>query len=75
MSKTIEAIYEDGVLKPSEKLDIEEHQSVELIIKLKKRKRSVDLSNSVRDLIEILHGPLPVSSIEEMARDSEVDID
>ena len=75
MPKTIEAIYEDGVLKPSEKLDIDEHQSVELIIKLKRRKRSIDLSNSVRDLIEILHGPLPVSSIEEMARDSEVDID
>ena len=75
MPKTIEAIYEDGVLKPSEKLDIDEHQSVELIIKLKRRKRSADLSNSVRDLIEILHGPLPVSSIEEMARDSEVDID
>ena len=75
MPKIIEAIYEDGVLKPSEKLDIEEHQNVELIIKLKRRKRSADLSNSVRDLIEILHGPLPVSSIEEMARDSEVDID
>jgi len=75
MPKTIEAIYEDGVLKPSKKLDIKEHQSVELIIKLKKRKRSADLSNSIRDLIEILHGPLPVSSIEEMARDSEVDID
>ena len=75
MPKTIEAIYEDGVLKPSEKLDIDEHQSVELIIKLKRRKRSADLSNSIRDLIKILHGPLPVSSIEEMARDSEVDID
>ncbi len=75
MPKTIEAIYEDGVLKPSEKLDIEEHQSVELIIKLKRRKKSIDLSNSVHDLIEILNGPLPVTSIEEMARDSDIDVD
>ncbi len=32
MSKTIEAIYEDGVLKPLEKIPVKEHQRVRLIL-------------------------------------------
>ena len=32
MSKTIEAIYENGVLKPMEDIDIEEHKKVHITI-------------------------------------------
>lgn len=32
MSKTIEAIYEDGVFKPLEKIDIEEHKKIKIIL-------------------------------------------
>ncbi|HAP66744.1 MAG TPA: antitoxin [Nitrospinae bacterium] len=75
MPKTIEAIYEDGVFKPFKKPNIIEHERVEITIKPKKTKKPADLSDSVHDLIKILHGHLPVSSIEEMARDSEIDAD
>ncbi len=33
MQKHIEAIYENGVLKPSISLDLKEHEKVEIIIK------------------------------------------
>ena len=33
MSKTIEAIYENGVFKPLEKIELNEHQKIEIIIK------------------------------------------
>ena len=75
MLKIIEAIYEDGVFKPFKKPNIIEHERVEITIKPKKTKKPADLSDSVHDLIKILHGHLPVSSIEEMARDSEIDAD
>jgi predicted DNA-binding antitoxin AbrB/MazE fold protein len=32
MSRTIQAIYEDGVLKPLRKLDLSEQQAVEILI-------------------------------------------
>ena len=32
MSKTIEAIYEDGVLKPLQKLQLKEHEKVQIQI-------------------------------------------
>jgi len=32
MSKVIDAIYEDGVFKPLEKVDIEEHKKVRIIL-------------------------------------------
>lgn len=35
MQKHIEAIYENGVLKPSISLDLKEHEKVEIIIKEK----------------------------------------
>ncbi|MGB9628905.1 MAG: antitoxin family protein [Thermodesulfobacteriota bacterium] len=35
MHKVIEAIYENGVLKPLTRLDIKEHEKVEVIIKEK----------------------------------------
>jgi predicted DNA-binding antitoxin AbrB/MazE fold protein len=35
MHKTIEAIYENGVLKPLTPLDIKEHEKVEIILKEK----------------------------------------
>jgi hypothetical protein len=36
MSQTIEAIYEDGVLKPLEKLVLGEHQQVRIIVESQK---------------------------------------
>ena len=35
MSRTIEAIYEDGVFKPIEKIDLREHKRIEIFIKEK----------------------------------------
>lgn len=35
MSKTVEAIFENGVLKPLEKIDLKEHQKVEIIVRPK----------------------------------------
>lgn len=36
MLNTVKAIYENGVLKPIEKIDLKERQKVEIILKLKK---------------------------------------
>ncbi|MBI5182100.1 MAG: antitoxin family protein [Nitrospirae bacterium] len=36
MLKIIEVIYENGVLKPLEKIELNEHQKVEIIIKEKR---------------------------------------
>ena len=33
MSKSLKVIYEDGVLKPLEKINLKEHQRLELVIK------------------------------------------
>ena len=35
MSKTVEAIFENGVLKPLGKIDLKEHQKVEIIVRPK----------------------------------------
>jgi len=72
MPKTIEAIYEDGVLKPSEKLDIEEHQKVEIILRLPIKKNLK--KESIRAIIELMKNPIS-SSPEEMAKASEIDVD
>ncbi|MDA8214261.1 MAG: antitoxin family protein [Nitrospiraceae bacterium] len=36
MLNTVKAIYENGVLKPLEKIDLKERQKVEIILKFKK---------------------------------------
>jgi predicted DNA-binding antitoxin AbrB/MazE fold protein len=36
MTKTVEAIYEDGVLKPLQKIDLKEHEKVMVILKPEK---------------------------------------
>jgi len=36
MPKTVEAVFENGVLKPLEKMDLKEHQRVDIIVRPKK---------------------------------------
>ena len=72
MPKTIEAIYEDGVLKPIQSLNIKEHQLVKIII------TSHDLEeipDAVKKIINHLKGPLPTRTPAEMAKDTEIDVD
>ncbi len=54
MPRTIEAIYEDGVLKPLKKIDLREHQKIEIIIKEKESvaKRSQGVVKGTRETIE-----------------------
>jgi predicted DNA-binding antitoxin AbrB/MazE fold protein len=72
MSQVIEAIYEDGVLKPSEKLDIEEHQKVEIVLRLPIKKNLK--KESIKAIIELMKKPI-FASPEEMAKASEIDVD
>jgi len=71
MPKIIEAIYEDGVLKPLKKLDLREHEKV----KVKLIPRKAKIPKPIQDMIDILHGPLPLRSVEDMAKDSEIEVD
>lgn len=75
MPKAVEAIYEDGVLKPLKKLDIEEHQRVHVIITIPKIETSKGLPKPIQHMIDILHGPLPIRAVEDMGKDSEIDAD
>ncbi|MBI3583982.1 MAG: antitoxin family protein [Nitrospinae bacterium] len=72
MPKTIEAIYEDGVLKPSEKLDIKEHQKVEIVLRLPIKKNLK--KESIKTIIELMKNPIS-SPPEKMAKASEIDVD
>ena len=71
MQEIIEAIYEDGTLKPLDQLDLPEHKKVKIKLILPKTK----IPKPVQDMVDILHGPLPVRSVQDMAKDSEIQID
>lgn len=74
MPKTIKAIYEEGVFKPINKPDIAEHQQVNLFVV--PGEEIVTIPSSVLKVIDHLkEGPFPERSSEEMAKDSEIDID
>ncbi len=74
MQKAIKAIYEDGVFKPVNKPDIAEHQQVDLVIVPKENLVAPPLP--VLKVVDYLKkGSFPKRSPEEMARDSEIDID
>lgn len=47
--KTIDAIYENGVFKPVKKVEIPEHERVELIIKEIKPKKAVSWRGALKD--------------------------
>jgi len=71
MPKIIEAIYQNGVLKPLKKLDLREHEKV----KIKLIPHKAKIAKPIQDMIDILHGQLPVRSVEDMAKDSEIEVD
>jgi predicted DNA-binding antitoxin AbrB/MazE fold protein len=61
MSKTIEAIYENGVLKPLDQLHLKEHQRVTLILQ--------DVKPTPKDILELasrVYKNLSMNDIEEM---------
>lgn len=74
MSKTIEAIYEDGVLRPLERLDIAERKRVKIAI-FDPEALSEKMLDPVKKMIEHLKGPLPIRSLKELAQDTEIDAD
>ena len=74
MPKTIKAIYEDGVFKPVNKPDIEEHKQVELFIVTKEGLITTPLP--VSKVVDYLKkGPFPVRTPEELGKDLEIEID
>lgn len=61
MSKTIEAIYENGVLKPLDQLHLKEHQRVTLILQ--------DVKPTPKDILELasrVYNNLSTNDINEM---------
>lgn len=75
MPKTIEAIYENGVLKPLEKLDIEEHKKIRIIIAVPESEVIEEIPKPVKQIIEHLKGPLPTRSVEDLISDTNIDVD
>ncbi len=74
MPKTIKAIYEDGVFRPVNKPDIEEHKQVELLIVPKED--IITTPSSVLKVVDYLKkGPFPVRTPEDMGKDLEIEID
>jgi len=73
MPKKIEAIFEDGVLKPIGKLDIEEHQKVEITI-LEQPKVFKVSGNPIENILYYIKHPLQ-STIDEMVTASDYEID
>ncbi len=72
MQKAIKAVYENGVFKPLREIDIEEHQNVDLYVLPEKVPTSLSVQRIINHLKE---GHFPKRSIEEMASDTEIDID
>ncbi len=68
MAKTIHAVYEDGVLKPREPLDLPEHQEVAITLV------SFPLSDPVQTLLQFIRHPVE-RPLEEMIAASEVEAD
>ena len=66
MPKTIEAIYEDGILKPLEDLDLPEHKKVEITIS------TPDISLNILNHIK---KPPKILPIEEIVKVEVVDAD
>ncbi|HEY5594339.1 MAG TPA: antitoxin family protein [Nitrospiria bacterium] len=61
MSKTIEAIFENGVFRPLERVDLKEHQRVMLILQ--------DVKSSSENILELashVYGNLSEKDIQEI---------
>jgi predicted DNA-binding antitoxin AbrB/MazE fold protein len=66
MPKTIEAVYEDGILKPLEDLELPEHKKVEITIS------TPDISLNILNHIE---KPPKILPIEEIVKAEVIDAD
>ncbi|MCL5063206.1 MAG: antitoxin family protein [Nitrospiraceae bacterium] len=64
MPKTIEAIYENGVLKPTKKLKVPEHSRLRLIISSEK-----EWANELGALLKKVHKRTKQFSSEEIEKD------
>ena len=60
MSKIIEAIYENGVLKPTEVLELREHQIVKISIASTEISEIKKIPPIVKKIISHLKGQLPI---------------
>jgi predicted DNA-binding antitoxin AbrB/MazE fold protein len=67
MSQILEAIYENGVFKPLEKVDLKEHQKIEIFIKEKESvaKKSQGILKGDPKVIEEIALSLEYSCLEE----------
>ena len=61
MAKEVDAVYEKGVLKPLERLDLREGERVKLIVK---RERGVITSEDIQEIAKIVE-KLPKVKVEE----------
>lgn len=75
MSKIIEAIYENGVLKPKEALELGERQVVKITIVSSQVQRGKKTPPAVKKIINHLKGTLPVRASKELIKDTQIDVD
>ncbi|MBI3537827.1 MAG: antitoxin family protein [Chloroflexi bacterium] len=68
MSRTLEAVYERGVFKPLESLDIPEHQRVVLIVQIPNARETVATLESWHKVFEGL-SEKDIAEIESIALD------
>ena len=61
MAKEVDAVYEKGVLKPLERVDLREGERVKLIVK---RERGVITSEDIQEIARIVE-KLPKVKVEE----------
>ncbi len=72
MPKAIEAVYENGILKPLKTLKLKEHQMVKITVIPTKVK---EVPPIVKKIIGHLSGSLPVRSAQDIISDTCLDAD
>ncbi len=75
MSKIIEAIYENGVLKPTKVLKLGEHQVVKIAIVSPEAHRKQKIPPAVKKIIRHLKSTLPTRTSKELIKDTQIDVD
>ena len=75
MSKIIEAIYESGLLKPTETLELREHQVVKITIVSTEISEINKIPPVVKKIISHLKDQLPIRTSEELIKDTHIDVD
>jgi predicted DNA-binding antitoxin AbrB/MazE fold protein len=74
MAITVEAVYENGVLRPSQPLPLKDHEKVELVIRTRSGEHSepptLDPERSRQEALErLLRYQLPVADWDEMEQE------